>query len=54
MGREGVSGEMGRVTNGKVLAFGGVEVQLITMGIMPYTLSMSRRNRWSKALEQSR
>ncbi len=27
MGREGVSDEMGRVTNGKVLAFGGVEVQ---------------------------
>ncbi len=26
MGREGVSDGMGRVTNGKVLAFGGVEV----------------------------
>ncbi len=28
MGREGVSDEMGGVSNGKVLAFGGVEVQL--------------------------
>ncbi len=28
MGREGVSDEMGEVTNGKVLAFGGVEIQL--------------------------
>ncbi len=28
MGIEGVSDEMGGVTNGKVLAFGGVEVQL--------------------------
>ncbi len=27
MGREGVSDEMGGVTNGKVLAIGGVEVQ---------------------------
>ncbi len=26
MGREGVNDEMGGVTNGKVLAFGGVEV----------------------------
>ncbi len=27
MGREGVSDEMGGVTNGKVLAFGGVDAQ---------------------------
>ncbi len=32
MGREGVREEMGRVTNGKVLAFGGVEVQLPIFG----------------------
>ncbi len=32
MGREGVSGEMVGVTNGKVLAFGAVEVQLPTSG----------------------
>ncbi len=32
MGREGVSDEMGGVTNGKVLAFGGVEVQLPICG----------------------
>ncbi len=32
MGREGVSDEMGRVTNGKVLAFGGVKVQLPISG----------------------
>ncbi len=29
---EGVSDEMGGVTNGKVLAFGGVEVQLPIFG----------------------
>ncbi len=29
MGREGVSDEMGGVTNGKVHAFGGAEVQLL-------------------------
>ncbi len=29
---EGVSDEMGEVTNGKVLAFGGVEVQLPISG----------------------
>ncbi len=28
MGREGVSDEMGGITSGKVLTFGGVEVQL--------------------------
>ncbi len=28
MGREGISDEMGGVANGKVLAFGGAEVQL--------------------------
>ncbi len=28
MGRGGVSDEMGGITNGKVLAFGGIEVQL--------------------------
>ncbi len=28
MGREGVSDEIGGVTNGKVLAFGGVDLQL--------------------------
>ncbi len=32
MGREGVSDEMGGVSNGKVLTFGGVEVQLPTPG----------------------
>ncbi len=32
MGREGVSDEMGVVTNGNVLAFGGVVVQLPTSG----------------------
>ncbi len=32
MGREYVSDEMGGVTNGKVLAFGGVEVQLPIVG----------------------
>ncbi len=32
MGREGVCDEMGGVTNGKVLAFGGVEVQLPIFG----------------------
>ncbi len=33
MGREGVSDEMGGgVTNGKVLAFGGVEVQFPNFG----------------------
>ncbi len=32
MGREGVSDEMGGITNGKVLAFGGVEVQLPISG----------------------
>ncbi len=37
MGREGVSDEMGGVTNGKVLAFGGVEVQLPTLNIMAVT-----------------
>ncbi len=31
-GREGVSEEMGGVTDGKVLAFGGVEVQLPIFG----------------------
>ncbi len=31
-GREGVSDEMGVVTNGKVLALGGVEVQLPIFG----------------------
>ncbi len=31
-GREGVSDEMGGVTDGKVLAFGGVEVQLPIFG----------------------
>ncbi len=29
MGREGVSANMGGVTNEKVLAFGGVEVQIL-------------------------
>ncbi len=37
MGPEGVSDEMGGVTNGKVLAFGGVEVQLPTLNIMAVT-----------------
>ncbi len=32
MGQEGVSDEMGGVTNGKVLAFSGVEVQLLISG----------------------
>ncbi len=32
MGREGLSDEMGGITIGKVLAFGGVEVQLPTLG----------------------
>ncbi len=32
MGREGVSNEMGGVTNGNVLAFGGVDVQLPMFG----------------------
>ncbi len=32
MGREGVSDVMGGVTNGKVLAFGGVEAQLSIFG----------------------
>ncbi len=32
MGREGVNDEMGGVTNGKVPAFGGVEVQLPISG----------------------
>ncbi len=32
MVREGVSDEMGGVKNGKVLAFGGVEVQLPISG----------------------
>ncbi len=32
MGREDVSDEMGGVTNGKMLAFGGVEVQLPISG----------------------
>ncbi len=32
MGRKGVSDEMGGITNGKVLAFGGVEVQLPIAG----------------------
>ncbi len=32
IGREGVSDDMGGVTNGKVLAFGGVEVQLPIFG----------------------
>ncbi len=32
MGREGISDGMGGVTNGKVLAFGGVEVQLPIFG----------------------
>ncbi len=32
MGREGVSDEMGGITNGKVLAFGEVEVQLPISG----------------------
>ncbi len=32
MGREGVSDKMGEVTNGKVLDFGGVEVQLPIFG----------------------
>ncbi len=33
MEREGASDEMGGVTNGKVLAFGGVEVQLPIFGL---------------------
>ncbi len=33
MGREGVSDEMGGITNGKVLAFGRVEVQLPISGL---------------------
>ncbi len=32
MGRDGVSNEKEAVTNGKVLAFGGVEVQLSIFG----------------------
>ncbi len=32
MGREGASDETGGVTNGKVLTFGGVEVQLPIFG----------------------
>ncbi len=32
MGREGVSDGMGGITNGKVLAFRGVEVQLPILG----------------------
>ncbi len=32
MGREGVIDEMGGVTTGKALAFGGVEVQLSIFG----------------------
>ncbi len=32
MGKEGVSDEMVGVTNGKVLAFGGVEIQLPIFG----------------------
>ncbi len=32
MGRKGVSDEMGGITNGKVLAFGGVEVGLPISG----------------------
>ncbi len=32
MGREGVSDKMGGVTNVKVLAFGGVEIQLPISG----------------------
>ncbi len=32
MGREVVSEDMGGITNGKVLAFGGVEVQLPISG----------------------
>ncbi len=32
MGREGVSAEMEGITNGKVLTFGGVEVQLPISG----------------------
>ncbi len=32
MGREGVSDEIGGITNGKVLAFGGVEAQLPISG----------------------
>ncbi len=31
MGREGVSDEMGGVTNGKVLAFGGVRSSLLSL-----------------------
>ncbi len=32
MGRDGISDEKEGVTNGKVLAFGGVEVQLAIFG----------------------
>ncbi len=32
MGQEGVSDEMGEITNRKVLTFGGVEVQLPIFG----------------------
>ncbi len=32
MGRESVSDEMGGITNGKVLAFGEIEVQLAISG----------------------
>ncbi len=32
MGQEGVSDDMGGVTNGEVLTFGGVEVQLPILG----------------------
>ncbi len=33
MGREGVSDEMGGITNGKVIAFGGIEVQIPISGL---------------------
>ncbi len=33
MGREGVSDEMGGVTNGQVLAFDGIEVELPIFGL---------------------
>ncbi len=32
MGREGINGQMGRATNGEVLAFGGIEVYLSIFG----------------------
>ncbi len=44
MGREFVSDEMGGVTNGKVLAFGGVEVQLPISGADVYANIHSSRN----------